>query len=423
MNDDLDEEIIGADDGFDEFSQKSNLGDAIQQNPAVKIGVVVAAVVVIVGVAFMFGGEGTTERQSSMPAGSDVTSVPGTSEEVDPAYIEAVEQQNEEDLDLAIREGRSTIPVPIETPTTRLELPEVQEENEDPLHRWRQLQEERVQREMKRKEVDVEPVTVLNAEQQNESIKKLSQSMVQQMQSVLGANNQKNRFKTNTYISYDEEGGDGNGGSGSRGASNGGGRGGINGFTAENEEEVIIPAGNIYYGQTMLQANSDVPNVVLVRVVSGPLKGWKLLGSFQVMSDVEMLAITFNTAVNDEGKQLQISAVMLDPSTSLPAMRTDVDHRYMRRILLPAAAAFIEGYAEAFGETEESVIIVGDTVVTTEEETTTEQEVSLGIEEMASDISDIIDDIADVPVRIVIDAGTPIGIFFTQNVTDKDSDI
>ncbi len=420
MNDDLDEEIIGADDGFDEFSQKSNLGDAVRQNPAVKIGVVVAAVVVIVGVAFMFGGEADKDRQSSMPAGSDVTSVPGTSEEVDPAYVEAVEQQNEADLDLAIREGRSSIPVPIETPTTRLELPEVEEENEDPLHRWRQLQDERVQREMKRKEVEVEPVTVLNAEQQNESIKKLSQSMTQQMQSVLGANNEQNKFTTNTYISYD---GPGIGQDGSSARTSPGASGGINGFTEQNEEEIVVVAGNIYYGQTMLEANSDVPNVVLVRVVSGPLNGWKLLGGFQVMEDIELLAITFTRAVRDDGKQLTVNAVMLDPATSLPAMRTDVDHRYMRRVLLPAAASFIEGYAKAFGETEESVIIVGETVVTTEEEKTTEQEVSLGIEEAASDIADIIDDMADVPVRIIIEAGTPIGIFFTENVIDNESDI
>lgn len=54
----------------------------------------------------------------------------------------------------------SAIPVPIETPDTRLEVPEIQEETEDPLHRWRLLQEERVERQMstKSKSVHVEPM-------------------------------------------------------------------------------------------------------------------------------------------------------------------------------------------------------------------------------------------------------------------------
>ncbi len=54
----------------------------------------------------------------------------------------------------------SAIPVPIEAPDTRLEVPEIQEEGEDPLHRWRLLQEERVERQMstKSKSVHVEPM-------------------------------------------------------------------------------------------------------------------------------------------------------------------------------------------------------------------------------------------------------------------------
>ena len=68
---------------------------------------------------------------SVLPGGANVTSAPGTDEEVAPAYIEAVEQQNESTLDQAIREGSSAIPVPIET-------------SQDKMHI---LQEERVERE------------------------------------------------------------------------------------------------------------------------------------------------------------------------------------------------------------------------------------------------------------------------------------
>ncbi len=420
MNDDLDEEIIGADDGFDEFTQKSGLGETIRQSPVAKIGIVVGALALIGFVAVTFSGGEEEETISIVPGGAQVTSVPGTDEEVAPAYVEAVEQQNETVLDDAIATGGSAIPVPIEAPDTRLEVPEIQEETEDPLHRWRLLQEERVERQMKSKEADPEPVTVLDAEQQSEAITNLAESMAQQMESVLATTNQVKTFTTRVLIEYNEEdeAAAGNGG----GNGNGGNPGDPN-FSEVEEVEVIIPAGKIVYGQLLLEANSDVPFTVLARMVSGPLKGWKLLGKFTVLDDIEMLGITFAIAVNEEGKQYDINAVMLNPDTGLAALRTDVDHRYIRRIVLPAAAEFISGYASAIAESgRTSVSVSGETVTTSEEETDDKQEVATGVEEAADEISEILDDLAEVPIKIVIAAGTPIGIFFTENVEESEEE-
>ncbi len=68
-----------------------------------------------------------------------------------PSYVGAVEAQNEDELVAAIRQGQSAIPVPINTPDTRLEVPEGDMEvaaADDPLQRWRVLQEERVENQM-----------------------------------------------------------------------------------------------------------------------------------------------------------------------------------------------------------------------------------------------------------------------------------
>lgn len=424
MNDDLDEEIIGSDDGFDEFAQKSSLGDAVRTNPLVKVGVVVVALAIVGGVFFMFSGDPIEDQQSFVAGGSDVTSVPGGEEEIAPAYIEAIEQQNEEELERAIREGSSAIPVPIETHDTRLEVPEIEEQSEDPLHRWRALQEERIQREMKSKQIEEEPVTVLDAEQQNEAIQNLSESMNQQMESVLSSITEDTVFTTKILLDYSQP----NSGNATVGNPGAGGAtpptdGGA--FQEETEETVIVPAGKIYYGQLMLEANSDVPSVILVQVLSGPLKGWKLLGEFEVLDDIEMLGITFETAVDDEGNQLDVEALMLNPDTSLAAMSTDVDHRYFRRIVLPAASAFIEGFAEAISESGRTTVTVsGDTVVEEEEEQSNDQEVATGITEAATEVGEVLDEMADVPVRIIIEAGTPIGIFFSENVVETaDNDI
>lgn len=417
MSDDFDD-TIDADEGFDDFSSSSGLGGSSSQNPTTKIGIIVAAVVVIGGVLVYFGQDADKKDVSIIPAGSEITAVPGSNNEVAPAYIEAVEQQNEADLEAAIAQGGSAIPVPIETSDIRLKAPEIQEESEDPLHRWRLLQEERVNREMKAKETELEPVTVLNAEQQSQAINNLAESMITQMEAVLGSSNEDKELITKTLIEYKDFDDDGSGNGSGSGDSEG------NSFTETTEEIVVIPAGKIVYGQMLLEANSDVPSVILAQMVSGPLKGWKLLGEFNLEEDIEMLTITFDMAVNEDGKQYEIDAIMLNPDTSLAALSTDVDHKYIRRIVLPAASAFIGGFAEAIADSGRTdVTVSGDTVVQEENEKSDDQEVATGVSEASEAITEIIDDIADVEVRVIIAAGTPIGIFFTDNVVEEEGDI
>lgn len=414
MNDDLDEEIIGSEEGFDEFVQKSSPGDALRNSPIAKIGVVVGAIGVIFGAMYFFGQEKEEVKDSILPAASEVSAPPGTAE-ASPAYVAAVEEKNEEDLDTALRTGDSTIPVPVEAPTDRLQLPEEQTESEDPLHRWRRMQEERVLRNAD-KEEDVEPVTVLDSEQQNEAMKQMAESMSRQMQGILGARSERLRFTYMSLVDFKDDGGQ------TVDGENPGGDGEFDGEVEEEEPVVIIPAGEIEYGQLIIEANSDVPGPVLALLVSGPLKGSKLIGTFTVQNDY--LTLQFDTLVY-EGQDIDIDAIALDPETTLPGMATEVDHRYMQRILLPAAAAFVEGFADAVSQTDATSITIdtsggGTTTTAEDQDLDTEEEVALGVKEAGEEVREIIDEMADdVEVLVKIHAGTPIGILFTSAVTEQ----
>lgn len=425
MNDDLDEEIIDSEDGFDDFSEKSSDSTDFKKSPIVKIGVVLGVVGALVVAMQFLDQEEMVETQSSLPAGKDVTSIPATDDKVDPIYMEAVEEQNEADLERALSVGDSAIPVPIETPETRLDVPEREEVEEDPLHKWRMLQAEQAVRDMKTLETEAEPVTVLDNQQQNEAINALSESMMKQMESVLSRTVAQKTFTTKTFIEYDSNsGGAGAGSAGPGGASGDAGGQTPSGFSEDTEEEVVIPAGKIVYGQMLLEANSDVPSVVLAQMVSGPLKGWKLLGQFEPLDDIEMLGITFDTAVNEDGDQYELDAIMLDPDTGLAALSTDVNHRYLQRVILPSAAKFVEGFSSAIAETgRTSISVSGENVTSSEEEADDEEQVATGVQEAGQKIAEFLDEAGDVPIQIIIEAGTPIGIFFAENVIEQDSDI
>ena len=184
--------------------------------------------------------------------------------------------------------------------------------------------------------------------------------------------------------------------------------------------EVLLPAGEILYAQLLTEANTDAPGPVLAQILSGPLKGSRILGSFEEQE--ELLTLNFETVVYEE-ESLSVDAVALDPATTLPAMATEVDHRYFKRIILPAAAAFVEGLAGAIGETTTVTVVTdGGTVVDAQEEPDSEQEVALGIEEAGQELGEILDEIADdTEVMIRIAAGTPIGILFLEPVTKDET--
>lgn len=189
-----------------------------------------------------------------------------------------------------------------------------------------------------------------------------------------------------------------------------------NGGIEEVPEIIVVPAGEIAYAQIITEANSDIPGPVLGQIISGPLSGSRVLGDFSVEND--LISLRFNTVVVD-GISYQIDTIALDPATTLPGMATDVDHRYLRRVLLPTAAAFIEGAAEAITDTgRTNVSVSGDVVAEETEGTDSREQIASGIEEASSQLSEIIEEMNEnVEPLIIIRAGTPMGLLFIEPMT------
>ncbi len=181
-------------------------------------------------------------------------------------------------------------------------------------------------------------------------------------------------------------------------------------------EEILLPAGEIVFAQTLIEANSDIEGPVLAQIVSGPLNGSKVLGTFTTVDD-EYLTLNFDTLVLD-GKSVPIAGIAVDPDTNLTGMATDVDNHYLERIVLPMAASFIEGTATAISEAGlTTVTIQGDTVTSEEEEGSNDQDVAAGISEAGAEFRTILDEMVPESPTVTIAPGTPIGILFSEPVT------
>lgn len=404
---DLGVEDIDDTESFDDFEG----GSGKMSNPLVKVGIVVAAVATIIGAIVLFGGKEETQTTSRVREARQVTSQPGM-EAVSPEMQKALEQKNEEQAQQAARTGESAIPVPITPPQQVLEVPDMGAgAEEDPLERWRKIQEER----QKREAMQARP-TAPQTDPNAQIVDKLAKSMSQQMQTILDAQSiaepqsevvtpsdwleKKAKEREEKLEKAKAE-------------------------AAKNQNnptdvvlDIIQPAGTIEYAQLITEANSDVPGPVLAQVMSGPLVGARLLGSFKVQD--EYLVLTFGTIVID-GVSYGADVIALDPSSANPGLVTEIDQRYFRRIILPAAAAFIEGMGEAIAESGSTTVsVTGETVVQSEEELDTRQEIFKGVEEASGKVSEILDkDASKVKPLVKVHAGTAIGVLFMQPVTKE----
>lgn len=413
MNDEFEDGDLDLDDSsFDEFEEKSGtLGGFLKDNPIAKMGIIVGAIVVVFAAVIMFGGSETPLDQSFVGQAPDISAPPGT-KAASQEYIEAIQEVNERNVEEAEATGTSALPTPIEPPVGVLTVPEEDEDIEDPLQRWRRLQEERLQRELQQAQT-IEPTALPDDTARQEQLQQLADAMSTQMQALLDSKENKISYLAVTDIeALEEELEDRNNPEGQTGSASFDDDG-------ELEEEVIgellLAAGEIAYAQLLIEANTDAPGPVLARILSGPLKGGKLIGSFEAENGY--LVISFDTLVlNDD--TIDINAVALDPDTTLPGLATEVDNRYLSRILLPAAAAFVTGLADAIAESgRTSITIEGETVSEETSDADDEQEVASGITEASEELEEIIDEEVDnIEPLIRVAAGTPMGVLFVEPV-------
>ena len=412
MNDDFDNNDPDLDDSnFDEFEDEKSLGGVFRDNPAAKIAAVAGGIVLIFAIIIIMGRKSDPLDRSYLGNATEIQAPPGT-EAASDAIIQAIQEVNERDVEIAEATGGSALPTPIEPPVGVLTLPEQETDEEDPLQRWRRLQEERLQRELQQAQT-IEPAAVPDDGARLEAIQQLSAIMSAQMQAILDSQTNVINYRAISAVEdYEEEEvedptGDFDG----------------DGLEEEIIQEVLLPAGQIAYAQLLIEANTDAPGPVLAHVLSGPLKGGRLIGSFQAQWDV--LTLSFSSITLEDGTTLEVQAIALDPDTTLPGLATEVDRRYLARILLPAAAAFITGFADAIAESgRTTVTIAGDTVSEETSDASDDQEVATGIAEMGEELEEILDEEVDqIQPMIRIAAGTPMGILFLAPVVTQDDAI
>lgn len=449
-NDDFDDFDSG--EGFDDFDSGETLGDTLRNNPLIKVGLVVVTIVVVVGGIFVFSGGGSKQSPEDSKVASGVDINPDLANpNVTPTeqYQSISRVYNEQEANRALQSGQSAVNPPVyeepdfEDPLAALEQ-EIKAPQEDPLDIFRRkAAEEEIQREIERQQQQIQQQQQEFVQQQQDfqqeveqvfsiqpdpaSVQQLSQAMLEQMNSILGGVTI-GPVNSITVTNTQPEGELAQGQLGPNGTPLGGNAGQQFGSVEDvieestDTQEVFIEAGTFNYAQILNEATTDAPTPVLAVLLSGPLKGGRLIGQFQQAPTQQSLIIRFNTIVKD-GTAYSANSFAVDPNTSSPAVVTEYDRRLFRRVLLPAAAEFIQGIAGAYAQEAQTEVVIGtDTVTTQTSDLDVEQEIARGVEQGADELSQFLrQEGQQFPPLVRVAPGTPIGVIYIDNVVESNA--
>ena len=436
------DEIEDIDDAAQTRPASVGLKEMWASNPLLKIAAVVVAIGVFVGAYLtFFGGKEADTGTKTAVGGLDAagaTTVAGQGE-VDAEYRKALEEANKQRADQAAQTGGSAMPTPIDTSASEnIQLPATTnvQEQEDPLREWRARNEQRQADEpidLGEEQATIAPqpeviplVQPIRPQVEATVNPEAAQALSEQMRVIVAAQApETSTVKSITgvpsayAIKRDEDKAKRQAQLASNGAvvATDGGATTVtaDGQTVQVKPKVIVPAGSIVYAQLLNELNSDIKGPVLAQILSGPFEGGRAIGSFETRD--EYLVLSFKRIVK-QGISYSVDGIALNENTTLAAHQSDVDYHYFSRVILPAAAKFIEGYGSAVAETGTTTeTTAGGGVVQSEPEPDANEEALKGVEEASKKLSEIFDESADRPITVKVSRGTTMGILFMEQVT------
>jgi intracellular multiplication protein IcmE len=175
-----------------------------------------------------------------------------------------------------------------------------------------------------------------------------------------------------------------------------------------------IPAGRGIYAHPILALSSDQTSPVIMQADSGPIAGDRMIGSFERQND--RLVIHINSIVH-QGQTVGCDAVVVAPDTMEASVATGVDEHYVSRIILPAAAAFVQGLGQALATTSNTTAVLSPFGgATTSTNLNFQQQLGVAAGAAAGQIGNVLNQEAPKGPTVTLDANVGVGVMFLSDV-------
>lgn len=183
-----------------------------------------------------------------------------------------------------------------------------------------------------------------------------------------------------------------------------------------NGGATLVRAGTIIPGVLISGLNSDTPGPVLAQIVSGKLKGARLMGEMKASDSGIVIQFTKLSMIG-QPKTFEINAYAIDPNTTSTSLASDVNNHYFLRYGLGLAAAFVSGYGEAVSNqgTTTTVGAMGN-VTQTQGNLDNAQITKSAFGKVGQKLGSEIDKDSNKAPTVTVNAGSPLGILVMSDL-------
>ncbi|MCR9192455.1 MAG: type IVB secretion system protein DotG/IcmE [Gammaproteobacteria bacterium] len=184
----------------------------------------------------------------------------------------------------------------------------------------------------------------------------------------------------------------------------------------------MIRMGDVMFAVIDTSVNTDEPGPILATIVSGKLKGSKLIGTFNLPANAEKMVVSFNSlSIPGAAKTITIAAFAIDPNTARTALSSETDHHYLSRYGALFASTFLEGFGNAFQSADTTITIGGtggtqDTTVQNGIGRSALENAVIGLATVGKAWGQVAQQNMSRPTTVQLYSGTGVGVLFTQDV-------
>lgn len=177
----------------------------------------------------------------------------------------------------------------------------------------------------------------------------------------------------------------------------------------------VVKAGTIMYASLDTSINSDEKSPILATVVSGQLKGARLIGEFSLQGDV--IVVNFNKInLPQLPTSVAFKGVAIDPETARTALAHNVDNHYLLRYGSLFASSFVSGLATAITSSGSQSSSGAGGLVVTHAPLTTFETILTALGAVGTAYSSVMGANFNTPPTVTIEGGSAIGILLTDDL-------
>ncbi len=200
-------------------------------------------------------------------------------------------------------------------------------------------------------------------------------------------------------------------------ASNGAAANGAN-ANADVNTGPTIKAGTVMFATLDTGINSDNNSPILATVLTGKLKGSKLIGNFEREDTKVVLKFTL-LSVPSFDKSLPVNIVAIDQNTAHTAISGNVNNHYLLRYGTLFASSFLSGLSQGILSTSSETHCLLGVICQTEPKNSlsTGEYVALGLGNTGQQYANQMGQNFNTPPTIKVPSGTGIGLLFMQDLS------